>query len=92
MIKMIATICRRPGMTHAGYAADVRHVRSAVATEEPVAPQRYVQSHVFDPAFGAACDRTHPVMRRATQTVPRPSQAFFLFTTEVPIFQQGKQP
>jgi hypothetical protein len=62
MIKMIATICRRPGMTHAEYVAYVQHVHGAIACEHPAALQRYVQNHVFDAAFGAAGDRTHALV------------------------------
>lgn len=65
MIKMIAAICRKPGMTHAEYVAYVQHVHGAIATEHPGELARYVQNHVFDSAFGAHSDRTHsmPVAR-----------------------------
>jgi len=59
MIKMIATIRRRPGMTHAEYLAYVQHVHGAISNENPVTVRRYVQNHVFDAAFGVAGDRTH---------------------------------
>jgi hypothetical protein len=62
MIKMIATLCRRPGMTHAEYLAYVQHVHGAIATEHPVTLARYVQNHVFDAAFGTAGDRTHSLV------------------------------
>jgi hypothetical protein len=62
MIKMIATLCRRPGMTHAEYLAYVQHVHGAIAAEQPVTLTRYVQNHVFDAAFGAAGDRTHALV------------------------------
>jgi len=62
MIKMIDTICRRPGMTHAESVAYVQHVHGAIAAEQPAGLNRYVQNHVFDAAFGAAGDRTHALV------------------------------
>jgi len=62
MIKMMATICRRPGMTHAEYVAYVQHVHGPIATEQPVTLKRYVQNHVFDAAFGTAADSTHSLV------------------------------
>lgn len=59
MIKMMAAICRRPGMTHAEYVAYVQHVHGAISNENPVALRRYVQNHVFDAAFGSLADTTH---------------------------------
>jgi hypothetical protein len=65
MIKMMAAICRRPGMTHAEYRAYVQHVHGALSTENPVTLRRYVQNHVFDAAFGTAAEASHsmPVSR-----------------------------
>jgi hypothetical protein len=62
MIKMIAAICRKPGMTHAEYLAYIQHVHGSISNENPVALARYVQNHVFDSAFGAAGDRTHALV------------------------------
>lgn len=59
MIKMMAAICRRPGMTHAEYLAYVQHVHGAISNENPVALRRYVQNHVFDAAFGSRAETTH---------------------------------
>ncbi|MFM9915000.1 MAG: EthD domain-containing protein [Rhizobacter sp.] len=59
MIKMMAAICRKPGMTHAEYVAYVQHVHGAIAVENPVGLRRYVQNHVFDAAFGSAAEATH---------------------------------
>lgn len=59
MIKMLATLCRKPGMTHAEYLAYIQHVHGAIATENPVTLARYVQNHVFDAAFGTNNERTH---------------------------------
>jgi len=59
MIKMMAAVCRRPGMTHAEYLAYVQHVHGAISNENPVTLRRYVQNHVFDAAFGSAAEHTH---------------------------------
>lgn len=67
MIKMLAAICRRPGMTHSEYLAYVQHVHGAITNENPVTLRRYVQNHVFDSAFGTAAEAAH------TQTVARDS-------------------
>jgi uncharacterized protein (TIGR02118 family) len=59
MIKMMAAICRRPGMTHAEYLAYIQHVHGAIAREGPPGLRRYVQNHVFDGAFGTAAEPGH---------------------------------
>ncbi|RQV69645.1 hypothetical protein DF024_01670 [Burkholderia cenocepacia] len=59
MIKMMAAICRRPGMTHAEYVAYIQHVHGAISNENPVALRRYVQNHVFDAAFGSTSEPVH---------------------------------
>lgn len=65
MIKMIAAVCRRPGMTHAEYIAYIHRVHAAIACENPLTLRRYVQNHVFDAAFGTHAEPTHrlPVSR-----------------------------
>lgn len=67
MIKMMAAICRKPGMTHAEYLAYVQHVHAAISNENPVTLRRYVQNHVFDAAFGSRAEAVH------AQTVARDS-------------------
>ncbi|MFZ2986435.1 EthD domain-containing protein [Ideonella sp.] len=59
MIKMMAAVCRRPGMTHAEYVAYVQHVHAAISNENPLSLRRYVQNHVFDAAFGSAAESVH---------------------------------
>lgn len=59
MIKMMAAICRKPGMTHAEYLAYVQHVHGAISTEQPLTLRRYVQNHVFDAAFGSGSEAVH---------------------------------
>jgi hypothetical protein len=65
MIKMMAAVCRRPGMTHAEYLAYVQHVHGAISNENPLTLRRYVQNHVFDAAFGSSAEAAHtmPVSR-----------------------------
>ena len=67
MIKMMAAVCRRPGMTHAEYIAYVQYVHAAISNENPLALRAYVQNHVFDSAFGSAAEAAH------TMTVARDS-------------------
>lgn len=59
MIKMMAAICRKPGMTHAEYLAYVQHVHGAISNEQPLTLRRYVQNHVFDAAFGSSREAVH---------------------------------
>lgn len=59
MIKMMAAICRKPGMTHAEYVAYVQHVHGAISKEQPHTLRRYVQNHVFDAAFGSSAQSSH---------------------------------
>ena len=59
MIKMMAALCRKPGMTHAEYLAYVQHVHGAISTENPLTLRRYVQNHVFDAAFGSSAEAVH---------------------------------
>lgn len=62
MIKMIAAVCRKPGMTHAEYLAYIQHVHGPLATEQPAGLNRYVQNHVFDAAFGTAAEQSHSMV------------------------------
>lgn len=62
MIKMMAAVCRRPGMTHAEYLAYIQHVHGAISTAVPVSLRRYTQNHVFDSAYGVAADATHALV------------------------------
>ena len=59
MIKMIAAVCRRPGMTHAEYVAYVVQIHGAISRENPVTLRRYVQNHTFDAAFGTSAESEH---------------------------------
>lgn len=62
MIKMIAAVCRRPGMTHAEYIAYIQRVHAEIARAEPLTLKRYVQNHVFDAAFGTRADASHSMV------------------------------
>lgn len=59
MIKTIAAIRRKPGMTQQEYFRYIRDVHGALAQTNPLTIRRYVQSHVFDSAYGAAADRAY---------------------------------
>lgn len=59
MIKMIAAICRRPGMTQAECLAYAQHRHGALALENPVRLRRYVQNHVSDGAYGTLAQAQH---------------------------------
>ena len=61
-IKMIATVCRRPGMTHAEYVTHITQVHAALTLENPVTLKSYVQNLVLDSAYGADGDPTHRLL------------------------------
>lgn len=56
MIKTLAAIRRKPGMTQQEYFSYIRDVHGALARAKPLAIRRYVQNHVFDSAYGAEGD------------------------------------
>lgn len=56
MIKMVAVPRRKPGMTRQEFFQYIEHVHGVLAREKPLGVVRYVQSHVFDAAFGAEGD------------------------------------
>ena len=53
MLKQMIAVRRRPGFTHQECLDYVEHIHGDLARAIPVGPLRYVQSHVFDAAFGA---------------------------------------
>jgi len=58
MIKIVAGVRRKPGMTHGEYLRYIYEVHGAIARANTLGLARYVQNHVFDSAFGkAAYDR-----------------------------------
>ena len=56
MIKTLAAIRRKPGMTQYEYFSYIRDVHGALARAKPLAIRRYVQNHVVDSAYGAEGD------------------------------------
>jgi hypothetical protein len=67
MIKLVAAIRRRPGMTHEEYAEYIRDKHGAIASANKLTVRKYVQNHVFDSAYGATGDTGYQV------TLPRDS-------------------
>lgn len=58
MIKIVAGVRRRPGMTRAEYLQYIEEVHGGLSKANTLGLSRYVQNHVFDGAFGkAAYDR-----------------------------------
>ncbi|MBV1788707.1 EthD domain-containing protein [Marinobacterium sp. D7] len=62
MIKMIAAVCRRPGMTHAEYVSYLQHVHGAITLDNPLTLRSYLQNHAFDAAFGTASEPSHSMV------------------------------
>jgi hypothetical protein len=59
VIKVVAVLRRRPGLTHQEYIDYIVDVHGDLAAGNKMTVQRYVQNHVFDAAFGATGDGTH---------------------------------
>lgn len=59
MIKQMVAVRRRPGLTHQECCDYVEHVHGEIARKEPAGLVRYVQSHVFDSAFGSKADMAY---------------------------------
>jgi hypothetical protein len=58
MIKIVAGVRRKPGMTHGEYLRYIYEVHGTIARANTLGLDRYVQNHVFDSAFGkGAYDR-----------------------------------
>lgn len=69
MIKMMAAVRRKPGMTHQEYCDYIRDVHGGLTKANPLGVKRYIQDHVFDGAFGAKTDaRYHQVFHRDSVT------------------------
>ncbi|MCI0996487.1 hypothetical protein FGE05_06560 [Pseudomonas sp. ICMP22404] len=56
MIKILAAVRRKPGMTHAEFLAYIEHEHGKIARTKPLGVKRYVQNHVIDSAFGTDAD------------------------------------
>ena len=59
MIKMLAAVRRKPGMTHAEFLEYIEHQHGKIAQAKPLGVKRYVQNHVIDCAFGVDSDVTY---------------------------------
>ena len=59
MIKILAAVRRKPGMTHAEFFNYVEHTHGAIAKAKPLGVKRYVQNHVIDAAFGVDSDSAY---------------------------------
>lgn len=53
MLKIVAAVRRKPGMTHAEFVDYIVHVHGGLAKAEPLGVKRYVQNHVLDGSFGS---------------------------------------
>ncbi|CAM3817760.1 EthD domain-containing protein [Vibrio aerogenes] len=62
MIKMIAAVARKPGMTRSEFFAYIQHVHGRITTDNPLTIRKYVQNHVEDSAFGTTAERTHSLL------------------------------
>jgi hypothetical protein len=62
MIKMMAVIRRKPGMTQQEYFSYIRDVHGAISKANPLNVRRYIQNHVFDSAFGTAGDSAYRIV------------------------------
>lgn len=67
MIKLVAAVRRRPGMTRGEYSEYVEKVHGAIAVVDKLTVRKYVQNHVLDGAYGATGDTGYQL------TLPRDS-------------------
>jgi hypothetical protein len=56
MIKIVAAMRRKPGMTHAECLQYIEHTHGQIARDKPLGLKKYIQNHVFDSAFGSDSD------------------------------------
>ncbi|WP_413795376.1 MULTISPECIES: EthD domain-containing protein [unclassified Pseudomonas] len=73
MIKMLAAVRRKPGMTQAEFLNYIEHQHGEIARAKPLGVKRYVQNHVIDSAFGVDSDNAY------TQTFHRDSVTELFF-------------
>lgn len=73
MIKMLAAVRRKPGMTRAEFLNYIEHQHGEIARAKPLGVKRYVQNHVIDSAFGVDSDNAY------TQTFHRDSVTELFF-------------
>lgn len=53
MLKIVAAVRRKPGMTHAEFVDYIVNVHGKLAKAVPLGVKRYVQNHVLDGSFGS---------------------------------------
>lgn len=73
MIKIVAAVRRKPGMTHSEFLNYIEHKHGKIARENTEGLSRYVQNHVFDSAYGGDADPSY------TQTFHRDSVTELFF-------------
>lgn len=56
MIKVVAAMRRKPGLTHAECLQYIEHVHGEISRVKPLGLKKYIQNHIFDSAFGADSD------------------------------------
>lgn len=67
MIKLVAAVRRRPGMTRTEYTEYIEKVHGGIALADKLTVRKYVQNHVLDGAYGELGDVGYRV------TLPRDS-------------------
>ncbi|QKS80471.1 EthD domain-containing protein [Pseudomonas bijieensis] len=86
MIKILAAVRRKPGMTHAEFLNYIEHKHGEIARAKPLGVKRYVQNHVIDSAFGVDADNAY------TQTFHRDSITELFFDNMSDLIQTFSDP
>lgn len=86
MIKILAAVRRKPGMTHAEFLEYIEHQHGKIAKAKPLGVKRYAQNHVIDSAFGVDADITY------TQTFHRDSITELFFENMPALIQTFSDP
>ncbi|MBT2297415.1 EthD domain-containing protein [Pseudomonas fluorescens] len=86
MIKILAAVRRKPGMTHAEFLEYIEHEHGRIAKAKPLGVKRYVQNHVIDSAFGVDADIAY------TQTFHRDSITELFFADMPGLIQTFSDP
>ncbi|WP_053213728.1 EthD domain-containing protein [Pseudomonas sp. Q12-87] len=86
MIKILAAVRRKPGMTHGEFLDYIEHEHGKIAKAKPLGVKRYVQNHVIDSAFGVDADTAY------TQTFHRDSITELFFDDMPGLIQTFSDP
>jgi len=86
MIKIVAAVRRKPGMTHSEFLDYIQHQHGKIAQENPAGLSRYVQNHVFDSAYGGDADPGY------TQTFHRDSVTELFFDDAAQMIRNMSNP